>query len=493
MRRDVNRIVALSSSIGIACLVAFACCHSAAITPATPSVVSERTEKLPFMASDLSGLPQTWYCLSPWSGDLVEERKGVAVSAWRLFISLNWTGEFREDNEGRSSWAPDVTMNELGGAKYPRWSSWHTPQTLRTILERCSQGDPPPPPRPDWAHHPDSLDPRIEIALPGRDGDATSVPPCVYDQNGEMVEYEIRMSPKGWVSNLYEVACPRTPESEVAVTGSGLDASSGGAVTFQYGQCRGQGGSDGGDVYDRDGAVAIKLAWKVLSGEERRGSRYLQRTAVVRESCDDNAKAAVKTLGLVGFHITQKTNHYPGWIWSTFEHVNNLTPAEGAAVAAFHDPRCKDCVANTSQRLGADSRCRTQITRVAPIPDEIANLNREFRSFLRGRSVLQHYELVGVQYVPSAKTQATPAELRNSVIETYNVSRPVDWRSPPKSCADLPRFEASSCLGCHRNGSDFSFVPKVELCNCKDQKNRWVGNRICDALGLNHCHGEASL
>ena len=30
------------------------------------------------------------------------------------------------------------------------------------------------------------------------------------------------------------------------------------------------------------------------------------------------------TVGLVGFHIAQKTETSPQWIWSTFEHVDNL-------------------------------------------------------------------------------------------------------------------------------------------------------------------------
>lgn len=472
MHRDMRRITVFAFFVGIACLVTLRCLR---VTVAGPvkSLASPPAAALPFVAADLTGLPRAWYCLSPWSSEITKERQGIALFSWRLFIALNWPGVF-QNAEDQTTWTADVTMDGLNKAgEYPRWSSWPTPRSLGAALASCSARGY----APDWINNPDPLTPWIETS--GYEADQTKPPPCVYDQNGEIVEYEIRMRPEGWASNIYQTVCP-----------SAASTSSTGA-SFQYSQCQGQGPA-GGDTYDQDGAIAIKLAWKVLSEAEIQGGRYLQRIAKVREACVDKAKTITKAVGLVGLNIAQKTNNYDGWIWSTFEHVNNLTPPHGTTAASFYNPQCHDCVPNTSQRLSHDSKCRTQITRVTPIADDIKDINEKFRAFLKDKSVLQYYELIGAQYVPfSSAGQPAPAELRNSVIETYDVPR--DPPSPPKSCVDHPEGKASSCLGCHKDSkTDFSFVPQVELCNCGDKAHRWVSDQVCEKLGLNDCPRSAS-
>ena len=42
------------------------------------------------------------------------------------------------------------------------------------------------------------------------------------------------------------------------------------------------------------------------------------------------------TLGLVGLHIVHKTDSEPQWIWSTFEHVNNVPAAADPAGAHYN-------------------------------------------------------------------------------------------------------------------------------------------------------------
>lgn len=492
MYRNRTALAVFCVFLVIVCLVVVRGLRVTQADPASPRMGFASERGRPFTDADLADLPRTWYCLTPWTEDPAKEHQGIAFSAWRLFLALNWPGEFHKNNNGTPAWIADDKLDKLNKAgKYPRWSSWHSPETLRDALKTCGKPDPvaqgaPLPPPPDWTHRPDALASGVEA--PRDQGEHKNTPPCVFDQNGEIVGYEIRMRQEGWVNNLYEVACP-------AAVGSGADAS---GFSFQYGQCQGKGPSNSPDSYDFDGAVAVKLAWKVLSEGEIKSGRFLQRNARVREACDDKARFVVKTVGLVGFNITQKTNHYSKWIWSTFEHIDNLAPGIGATAASFHDPRCKDCVANTSQQLRSDSRCRTQITQDRPIPDDIRSLNEKMSLFLRGRSVLQYYRLVGVQYVsrasPSSSPDAppTPAALRNPVIETYNVARAGENPpQPPRACFGHPKGEDSSCIGCHQLGGDLSFVPGLELCNCKDKAHRWSGDTVCRRL-LGACGEGAS-
>ena len=49
-------------------------------------------------------------------------------------------------------------------------------------------------------------------------------------------------------------------------------------------------------------------------------------------------QCAPTLVGLVGLHIVQKTKSRPQWIWSTFEQVDNVPPAQaGAAAFAFNN------------------------------------------------------------------------------------------------------------------------------------------------------------
>jgi hypothetical protein len=186
----------------------------------------------------------------------------------------------------------------------------------------------------------------------------------------------------------------------------------------------------------------------------------------------------------------QKTNLYR-WIWSTFEHVNNLVPAEGARAALFNDPDCHDCLPNTSQRRPG-SVCKTQITRTTPIPEDVEALNEVARKWLKANdTVLQHYQLIDVQFDPEPESDGPeefePSELRNPLIETYHVV------GRPKSgqCGPEPRdFTApASCEGCHSGAQvDRSFVIKNALCKCDDPTRRLgkdvCGVEKCDLLGI---------
>lgn len=456
-------------------------------TPAHPSVqrhaelAPARAADYPFKQHRFPEMPPTWYCIGrAFSEDLTEQKAGMRLFAWALFIAINWPRHMaHEPRRPDDGWDPKtaLSLDRLNTKDvFPRWNGWfdgHQTQQ-RFSTERHALADVPS--SEGWSCNEGCL----QTALRGpRFRDPVFGEHNVFDQNGERVRYEIRIG-KEWFDNLAAVLDPdkhplMPPEPEP-----------GKLLTFTHGQCRGV----GGDVEPNPGAVAIKLAWKVLAEGDAR-ERYLVRSA--RSTADCGALEACNvTLGLVGMHILQKSNKYTDWIWATFEHVDNIEPTtpdlepDLGVAPSFRDPKCEppECCAN-SGHLTAKNVCRTQVTR-ASLDEDVRTLNGEVRRWLRDqRTVLQYYELVGVQFVPYPRGPKRPPEpptLRNSVIETYHVAAEDRACAPQSPCGGTPQGEAVGCLECHGTAlkHDFTFFVGHWLCSC-DERGPWVNDR-CDRI-----------
>src|SRR3954469_21423858 len=113
------------------------------------------------------------------------------------------------------------------------------------------------------------------------------------------------------------------------------------------------------------GSMLIKAAWReVASTQEER--RYYVVSACV---CDGSVNGPPtncrqRRMALVGLHITQRTPSAPQWIWTTFEHVDNVPGPGARAPFAFNNPQCTNCPANQQTVRGTPA----QLTRVLPIP-----------------------------------------------------------------------------------------------------------------------------
>ena len=93
-----------------------------------------------------------------------------------------------------------------------------------------------------------------------------------------------------------------------------------------------------------EGAVAVKAAWRVLTSADSatRARYYVVSGAEVVDVAASRAASRIvcsrQDLALVGFHVAIKTHYRPQWIWSTFEHVDNV-PAIGEGEAREPDAR----------------------------------------------------------------------------------------------------------------------------------------------------------
>jgi hypothetical protein len=271
----------------------------------------------------------------------------------------------------------------------------------------------------------------------------------LWDRNGERVYYEVRIN-DSMVDTLRKASwtgytCRRPSE----------DSPFHRALAFTWSQCASHYPKkelrDGRDQYDHVGAVEIKLGWKVLGPRDVRERFYTMSNVVL-----EPGRPPVQ-LGLVAMHIMSKAKTQKRYVWSTFEHVDNVRAnplGDGqSSTPSFHDPECADCCPN--RRPGEDKA--VQLTRTEAIDQDTDALNREVRAWLaRQGSVWQHYELIGTQYMKENGDEVTPAVLRNTVIEPYFVA--------PTGCLAESRAgrkaRPSDCIGCHQKVDlyDFSFL-----------------------------------
>jgi hypothetical protein len=250
-------------------------------------------------------------------------------------------------------------------------------------------------------------------------------------------------------------------------------------VSFPLGYYQDSVKKSGGSV----GAIEIKTAWRIL--DEKRGDkkdRYYTHEGTVYIDADHSETGKpltiTATLGLVGFHIMQRTTGPLGfpqdWIWSTFEHIDNAPlaanaraqtdinlplpnagdpPAKVTQEYSFYNPDYKgktneppplgaDKVYQWSEkppyaaRYAFDGKYGTQVVRCWSIFPATEEVNRYFQAKLAG-TPWQYYQLIGTQWMggvedPKTENGNIPRYLSNTTLETYLQFSPI-----------------GSCLACH--------------------------------------------
>jgi hypothetical protein len=227
------------------------------------------------------------------------------------------------------------------------------------------------------------------------------------------------------------------------------------------------------------GAIMLKASWKVMgSGDALDKFHTLDALVYTPKSTNPkiDATCVAQKLGLVGFHVGHKTEFAPQWVWTTFEHINNV-PDHADATAHrnlfsrynFYDPGCDRtrCLPNQPPPRPWDPReqpfrdaYRSQITRIIPITNDVVKINFASQSIagIKG-TVWENYMLVSTQWPTDFQNKIDPTGvpappfLANTTLETY-------------SQGEIP-VASSSCIACHNNAtsqhkdarsSDFTFI-----------------------------------
>ena len=239
-----------------------------------------------------------------------------------------------------------------------------------------------------------------------------------------------------------------------------------------------------GELNGPEGAIMVKSAWKVINPADR--SRFHSKQMLVYSPASQNPKypasCTTKLMGLVGLHIGHKTNSGAQWLWSTFEHVDNV-PTEADVASGklkakynYYNPKCT--VANCPPNKVPPrpwiptkvSSFHSQVVRLNQFKgNEFAATSADARNAdalklllgVSAKSVWQNYELISTMWpTNTGKCQATPGDplgtpapnfLANTTLETY-----IQGMVPNVS---------SNCIECHNNAtmttpvpSDFTYI-----------------------------------
>jgi hypothetical protein len=194
-----------------------------------------------------------------------------------------------------------------------------------------------------------------------------------------------------------------------------------------------------------------------------------------------------KTLGLVGFHVGHKTAARRQWIWTSFEHVDNVPEQKDIAAGKlqktynFYDPSCDvaKCPVNEvppqpweperAKQLKFHNSFNSQIARVVPLTDATKDLNHQFQTLLSG-TVWKNYMLLSTQW-PSGFNCARQLDPKKPAKDSPLAPNTDFLKQPDMTCEPAPTFLAnstletysqgtvplasSSCMSCHANATSY--------------------------------------
>jgi cytochrome c len=365
-------------------------------------------------------------------------QRDADIFSWQEFFALNWPAQPGQRGE--------PAVNQPISAPGPRvWETWK--EEYEVYLPNGAKPKPWNDPEPVPAacggvgnkvfFRTQKIDDVVDSTLQAAAADG-ALPATLTDQKSKLVRYEIRLN-----KVLFDyVVAHRLYDARVQALAKSIDFP--------------------------DGAILIKAAWREVTPAEER-----QFHTVTACLCDKDAQGKMvnchkQRMGLVGFHVTQKTPSAPQWVWSTFEQINNVPGMAAIGQSSFNNPACPTCPVNRQTQRGTPN----QIVRSIPIPgtepncadgtqaiDNVRRLNVDVRTALAGAgSIFRFYELVNTQWpVPQARSQPRPS--------TVFQVRPLALANTTMESFVQP---TSTCMGCHSTArtvnannfvsSDFSFT-----------------------------------
>jgi hypothetical protein len=232
--------------------------------------------------------------------------------------------------------------------------------------------------------------------------------------------------------------------------------------------------------------IELKAAWRVFddrNSDAERSSYYTtkRKVCIPSESTASGQELCQELdLGLIGLHLAQKFEWQgakgKSWIWSTFEHVNNVELAtKTQTTPTLYDPACNatDCPVNkepegdlkwqtNSPHASLYSPGQIQRNKLVPIQTDAIQFNQKWQQALNN-SVWKNYQLIGTNFTP--------------ISDLCKPSRPsgcISATKAPKllnvSMESYP-YPLLNCASCHilatlpdgKTPSDFSFLVGEEI------------------------------
>ena len=211
------------------------------------------------------------------------------------------------------------------------------------------------------------------------------------------------------------------------------------------------------------GTTELKFAWKVLTAKDD-ANKYITIDAKI------GSDSSTTKLGLVGFHIALATPDHPEFVWSTFEHKTNSPDCTAPSTTTGWSFASEACTATLQKKGTQPIQCNfnkptpqtkvtgtpTEICRVYPFGSapsdlkyaenigDIVSLNANVQPYLTGNySVLTNYFNVGAIWV-SDITQGSIVSNQRGSLRLANTVAETEYQN-----VDLTANFASNCFGCH--------------------------------------------
>ena len=222
-------------------------------------------------------------------------------------------------------------------------------------------------------------------------------------------------------------------------------------------------------LFFKNGAVDVKSAWIDMDNIAH-PERYYKHEVWVMDPKD--GKCAKKAMGLVGIHIVQKTPSRPQWIWSSFEHIDNIPQPGAQAPFAYHDGTATAMPPNNPINFPPPEipPLKFNVQRLKPIfgpaqqsTGSTQQTNAAYRAALaQQNSVWQFYQLVMTQW-PLQKN--SPQPIPPSQPGTPDSTFPGTGATTAFSNVTMETFDQANirrgCMNCHnstKTESDFLWV-----------------------------------
>ncbi|HYE27176.1 MAG TPA: hypothetical protein VEA61_02930 [Allosphingosinicella sp.] len=410
------------------------------------------------------------------ANDQLKIRPNFDDFSWRTFIALNWPVDPGQRGAPKDPNSAAAFLN--AGASYATvWDSYRTAEDLYVTgrpIEWNGAGSTPTP----CSAAGGGVEPLIKLTKMASSlsdlNQAFSFP--LVDQNGKYVRYEIYFNqvqydalrgtddPTTW---LYRLKQRNAAEQKNGYISLPMAASSPYA----------------------EGATMVKAAWREMVPADDI-KRYYTRQAVIYDTSGQQPVCRNATVGLIGLHIARKLSDFPQWVWSSFEHIDNvpfddgsLPPGRMSLNNGKPTPVTQDGYSQPPPgKLPVANPAPVQVTRVNPIPTTPAkvpgqtwpngagstvDVNNAYRAAVQG-SVWANYQLVITQWPFDAVTPPTPFKPKeaggvypqdaggpfplydavNTALETY-----LQARGPAVGAG------GNSCMQCHYGAGreDFSW------------------------------------
>jgi hypothetical protein len=208
------------------------------------------------------------------------------------------------------------------------------------------------------------------------------------------------------------------------------------------------------------GALELKAVWKPITASDDKKRYYIVNALVIDPATNTCSN---QQMGLVGFHIGHKTAPFTEWVWSTFEHVDNVsgtTPSFNNGTPNPPTPNGYDVASPLyPPAISPNQRKAVQVTRVNAIPTtppmfSTVDLNSSFQQLVAG-TVWANYQLIATQW---------PTQPQNF---NRHGTYPQDCGSPfPQDGVANTTAETyfqtlgsglNSCMNCHYQTADTDF------------------------------------